>query len=126
MKRPNRNHLKTAIEKNLASSDAGRGELPCGALWRSGLSPPVWGVVQGGGGALAADEEDARLRSPALVEVCWERAVPRTGGQGRASCAPRSLSGWAARRRAGAAVAGETKRGEWAARSRAAAGLPPE
>lgn len=50
MKRPNRNHLKTAIEKNLACSDASCGELPCGDLWRSGLSPPVWGVVQGRGG----------------------------------------------------------------------------
>lgn len=55
-----------------------------------------------------------------------EWAAPRTGGRGSASasCAPRSLRGWAARRRAGAAVARETEQGEWAARSRA--GLLPD
>lgn len=100
--------------------------MPRGALWGSGLSPRVRGVDPGRRGALAACEEDARLRSPALAEACGERAFQLTGGQSRASCAPRPLRGWAARRRAGAAVARETERGEWAALSRAAAGLPPE
>lgn len=54
-----------------------------------------------------------------------EGVAPRTGGPGSASCAPRSLRGWAARRRAGAAVAWETEPGEWAARSGAGAGLLP-
>lgn len=117
---------RNKCENNLGGWDAGGGEVPRGALWGSGLSPRVLGVDPGGRGALAACEEDARLRSPALAEACGERAFQLTGGHSRASCAPRPLRGWAARRRAGAAVARETERGEWAARSRAAAGLPPE
>lgn len=63
-----------------------------------------------------------RLGSRRRPKLAEERAAPRTGGRGRASCTLRSLCGWAARRRAGAAVARETERGQWEARSPAEPG----
>lgn len=90
---PSRN-LRTATER-----------IPPRTLWRSGLTPRASLAVQS-----PRRSRRVRGRGPHRAQVA---AAP---------AAPRSLRGWAARRRAGAAVARETERGQWAARSPAEPG----